>query len=97
MDAARATRLLVERAAPAGLYHCVNSGRCTWLELARELARQLGIEPKLTPVRMDAMPLRARRPLYCALSNEKLRRAGVDMPPWQDALRRFLDARAAVH
>ena len=25
--------------APAGLYHCVNSGHCTWLEFARELAR----------------------------------------------------------
>jgi dTDP-4-dehydrorhamnose reductase len=97
VDAARATRLLVERAAPSGLYHCVNSGRCTWLELARELARHLGIEPRLTPVRMEGMALRARRPRYCALSNEKLRRAGVDMPSWQDALRRFLDARAVVH
>src|SRR5437867_4424806 len=41
-DAARATRALLERGAPPGLYHCVNSGSCTWLELARELARQLG-------------------------------------------------------
>ena len=46
--------------APPGLYHCVNSGRCTWLEFARELARQLGVEPRLTPVRMADVTLRAR-------------------------------------
>jgi dTDP-4-dehydrorhamnose reductase len=36
--------------------------------------------------------MRARRPRYAALSNDKLRRAGVDMPTWQDALRRYLES-----
>jgi dTDP-4-dehydrorhamnose reductase len=89
IDAARATRRLLESAAPAGLYHCVNSGRCTWLEFAQELVRQLHIEPRLVPVRMADMVLRAPRPQYCALSNEKLRSVGVEMPSWQDALKRF--------
>ena len=91
-DVAQAVRRLVESNAPAGLYHCVNSGTCTWLEFAREMARLLGIEPRLTPVRMTDMVLRASRPMYCALSNEKLRRAGIDMPGWQDALARSLAA-----
>ena len=90
MDVVRATRMLVESQAPAGLYHCVNSGTCTWLGFAQELARLLGIEPRLTPVRMADMKLRASRPLYSALSNEKLRRAGIDMPRWQDALARYV-------
>jgi dTDP-4-dehydrorhamnose reductase len=90
IDAARATRLLLESEAPQGLYHCVNSGRCTWLEFGLELARQLGVEPRLTPVRMSDLPLRAARPQYCALSNEKLRSVGIDMPTWQDALQRYL-------
>jgi dTDP-4-dehydrorhamnose reductase len=90
IDAARATRQLVERSAPGGLYHCVNSGRCTWLEFAQELARQLGIEATLTPVRMSDVVLRAKRPRYCALSNEKLRSIGIDMPPWKDAVTRFI-------
>ncbi len=42
IDGARATLVLVEQNAAPGLYHCVNSGRCTWLEFARELARQMG-------------------------------------------------------
>jgi dTDP-4-dehydrorhamnose reductase len=80
----------VESEAPTGLYHCVSSGQCTWLEFAREMARLLGVEPRFTPVRMADMRLRAQRPMFCALSNEKLRSAGVDMPAWQDALQRYL-------
>jgi dTDP-4-dehydrorhamnose reductase len=38
------------------------------------------------------MPMRALRPRYCALSNEKLAAAGIQMPTWQDALRRHLAA-----
>jgi dTDP-4-dehydrorhamnose reductase len=91
MDVARATRQLIESGAPAGLYHCVNSGSCTWLEFAQEIARLLKLEPRLTPVRMADMSLRAARPLYCALSNDKLKSVGIDMPAWQDALRRYLE------
>ena len=91
VDAARATRRLVEASAPAGVYHCVNSGRCTWLEFARELARQLGVDARLIPVRVADVPLRAKRPQYCALSNGKLASLGIVMPTWQDALARYLD------
>jgi dTDP-4-dehydrorhamnose reductase len=72
------------------VYHCVNSGRCTWLEFGRELARQLGVPPRLVATRMADVPMRAARPQYCALSNEKLRLAGVEMPAWEDALARYL-------
>ena len=94
IDAAHATRKLLESSAPAGLYHCVNSGSCTWLDFAQELARLAGLEPRLTPVRMSDLQLRAARPLYCVLSNAKLRDAGIDMPSWQDALVRYLAARS---
>jgi dTDP-4-dehydrorhamnose reductase len=91
IDAATATRQLIEKASAPGLYHCVNDGHCTWLELARELARQMGIEPRLAPVRMAELTLRAPRPLYCALSIAKLAAAGIVMPTWQDAVARFID------
>jgi dTDP-4-dehydrorhamnose reductase len=89
-DAARATRELLERSAPPGLYHCVNSGCCTWREFAEEAARLLGVAPDLNAIRMADVTLRAPRPLYCAMSNQKLREAGVEMPGWQDALRRYV-------
>jgi dTDP-4-dehydrorhamnose reductase len=92
-DVARATQALLDRQAPSGLYHCVNSGSCTWEALAREVGRQLGVEPRLKLVRMTDAKLRAQRPQYCALSNEKLSAAGVPMSTWQDAIARYLQAR----
>ena len=90
IDAAHATRELIERSAPPGLYHCVNSGSCTWLELGQEVARRLGVEPTLTPVTLADATMAAQRPQFCALSNEKLQSLGIHMPPWQDALARYL-------
>ena len=94
-DVVTATRTLVDTGAPHGLYHCVNSGETTWHGLAEEIARVLGRDAELVPVRVADVPMRARRPQYAALSNDKLRRAGVEMPAWQDALRRYLATRAA--
>ena len=92
IDAARATRTLVERQAAPGIYHCVNSGRCTWLEFAREASKELRIDARLVPVRASETKMRARRPQFCALSNDKLRAAGVAMAPWQDALARYVSS-----
>lgn len=92
LDAARATRLLVESNAAAGVYHCVNSGSCTWFELAQELARRAGLDARFSTVAMKDVAMRPPRPQFCALANDKLRSAGVEMPPWQDAIARFVAA-----
>ncbi len=89
-DVASATRTLLERNAPPGLYHCVNSGAATWAEVAAETARLLGAPLRQKSITLESASLRAARPRYCALSNAKLAAAGVVMPPWADALRRYL-------
>ena len=94
-DVAHAVRQLVESGAPPGLYHCVNSGHATWHDVAVETARLLGVRPRLQPVTLDEMAFRAPRPRFCALSNRKLAAAGCTMPPWTDALQRWLTARNA--
>jgi len=85
-DVARATRALLERRAAPGLYHCVNSGRATWQEVALEAARLLGVEPRLRLLTLEQATLKAQRPRFCALSNAKLASAGIAMPPWYEAL-----------
>jgi dTDP-4-dehydrorhamnose reductase len=89
-DVADATWRLLASKAPFGVYHCVNTGVTTWFELAQEIGRQLGVTPNLVPVKMAEVPMKARRPQYAGLSNDKLARAGVRMPDWQDALARYL-------
>jgi len=94
VDVAEATvEILQSRPAP-GLYHCVNSGTTTWLGVAEEAARLLSLQPTLVPVEMASISFPAKRPRYCALSNEKLREAGIHMPDWRSALARYV---AALH
>ena len=89
-DIAAATRAIVERAVPAGVYHCVNAGHCSWWEFAEEAARLLGRPARLKPVTLESLRLKARRPKYSVLSTARLAAAGVELPTWRDALRRAL-------
>ena len=90
-DVARATRELVERRSPAGLYHCVNGGYATWLEVAERLRAWCGWpHAEIQPVRVSDVSLKARRPMFAALSNARLAAQGIVMPHWTDALQRHL-------
>jgi dTDP-4-dehydrorhamnose reductase len=44
----------------------------------------------MKPLTLESAALAAPRPRYCALSTAKLAAAGIVMPPWQDALERYL-------
>lgn len=94
-DVADAVHALLSRKGAPGLYHCVNSGCGTWAEIAGEAARLLGRSLRMQPITLATAGLKAPRPRYCALSNEKLAALGVRMPPWQDALRRHLESEPA--
>lgn len=91
-DVRDATLALLARDTPSGLFHCVNSGLGTWADVGRLVAERLGADPallKLTSVK--DVQLRAKRPVYCALSNEKLASAiGAPLPTWQDAVARYV-------
>lgn len=92
VDVAAATRALVARGEP-GLYHCVGTGHATWYEVGLEIARVMGKEreARLQPVSVADVSLRAQRPQFAALANDKLSRV-VPLPAWQDALRRHLSS-----
>ena len=92
LDVASATEQLIERRPASGVYHCVNSGVTTWLGIAEEIARLLGRDAELVPVKSTEVKLKAKRPIYCALSNDKLAAAGIPMPTWQQALARHIAA-----
>jgi dTDP-4-dehydrorhamnose reductase len=92
VDVAAASKAVVARGAP-GLYHCVGTGSGTWHDLAREIARIIGngTEAFIVPISVADVSLKALRPQFSALANDKLARI-VDMPTWQDALRRYLSS-----
>jgi dTDP-4-dehydrorhamnose reductase len=94
-DVARATSRLLSAGAPHGVYHCVNSGMASWCDMSREAARLLGTTARVVPIRTRDVTVKATRPRFCALSNARLAAAGIPMPPWQDALARYLRQRTA--
>ena len=91
-DVRDATLQLLARGVPSGVFHCVNSGQATWLEVGEHVARLLAADPALlVPTSVRDVTLRARRPVYCALSNAKLAAAtGAALPSWQDAIDRYV-------
>jgi dTDP-4-dehydrorhamnose reductase len=90
-DVVSATEALIERRPEPGLYHCVNSGLCTWLELTRELARLVNLpDAPIEPQLLANASLKPPRPRFAALSNAKLAAAGIPLPSWQDALARHV-------
>ena len=92
-DVARViVRMLTDGCAP-GLYHVVNTGSATWFDFACEIIRRAGVEATVAPCATEEYPVRAVRPRYSVLDNTKVSVAFGAMPPWQDALDRYLHAR----
>jgi len=96
-DVVQATSALIDASAPSGLYHCVNTGWTTWSGLARELAAIVGKpDAPIRDITMTEAGLRAPRPKFAALSNDKLVARGIAMPTWQSALRRYVTSRTGA-
>jgi dTDP-4-dehydrorhamnose reductase len=78
----------------SGIVHATNAGDCTWFQFAREIVACAGLSTPVRPVRSEQMARPAPRPSYSVLSPKSLHRFGIEMPHWQDALRRYLAERA---
>lgn len=74
-----------------GTYHATNSGFCSWYKFACEIFRQAGVNADIGPTDTAGYPTKATRPANSRLSPQSLTDAGFEaLPPWQDALSRFL-------
>jgi dTDP-4-dehydrorhamnose reductase len=91
-DLARAIVKMCGRQA-TGIVHATNVGECTWFEFAAEIVRQTDLKTLIRPTTTDKFPRPAQRPKYSVLSGESLRRLGVTMPGWRDALGAYLAER----
>ncbi|MDP2673764.1 MAG: dTDP-4-dehydrorhamnose reductase [Dehalococcoidia bacterium] len=74
-----------------GTYHLTNSGYCSRLQWIKEVLRirgLTGVGVERTTQEEFGAPY--RKPVFSALNLEKARRLGIEMPPWRDALERYL-------
>jgi dTDP-4-dehydrorhamnose reductase len=76
--------------APYGVYHLTNTGAASWYDWARKIAAIDGSTTTIDPIpaadyRRDATP-----PANGVLTSLMLPQLGIELPDWQDALRRCL-------
>lgn len=91
VDLAEALFCLVEQG-HRGVYHFVNKGETNWLGWGRAIAELTGrTHSCFEAVSADELGRSAPRPRYSVLAVDKYEGVtGCSVPPWQDALKRYL-------
>ncbi|MEI4768834.1 dTDP-4-dehydrorhamnose reductase [Psychrobacillus sp. FJAT-51614] len=75
-----------------GVYHCTNSGSCSWYEFAAAIFEEAGINIIVNPLSSDQFPRPAKRPNYSVLDNMSIRINGFsELRHWREALKSFLE------
>jgi dTDP-4-dehydrorhamnose reductase len=84
--------LTLVRGGHRGLFHYVNLGETSWLQLGRAIAAELRLDPsRIRAVRARDLKRPAPRPSYAVLSTERYRAVtGERVLTWQEALHRYL-------
>ena len=91
----------IEKQIPYGIYHATNEGYTTWYDFTKEILKAQNIECKVNPVTTDEyiemMKItQAKRPFNSQLSKNKLIEQGIEIPKWQDGLKRYLEEQSKI-
>ncbi len=92
-DLAEAVVKLIE-SGEFGLYHISSEGECSWFKFAMMIFDLQKLDVDLLPVTTVQFPSQVKRPAYSVLRKDRLRKLGIGMPAWEDALGRYLAVRA---
>lgn len=95
-DLANIIKQSIEKKIPYGIYHTTNQGFTTWYEFTKKIFELANISCKVNPVTtekyIEIMKVKqAKRPFNSKLSKEKILSQGVEIPTWEEGLKRYLD------
>ncbi|MBO5478804.1 MAG: dTDP-4-dehydrorhamnose reductase [Clostridia bacterium] len=90
VDLASIIHQAIEKGIPYGIYHTTNLGYTTWYEFTKKIFEIAKIDCKVNPVTSEEFVRPAKRPKNSKLSKEKLLKAGIEVPAYEDALERYL-------
>ena len=85
----------VTKKIPYGIYNSTNEGYTTWYDFTKAIFEYTGTICKVNPVTteeyIEKMKVtQAKRPKNSQMSKEKLEKAGIEVPQWEDGLKRYL-------
>jgi len=74
-----------------GIYHFVNSGYCSRYDYARKILEFTGRQHiSLEPITLADYPRPSTPPKFSPLLNQCGAALGITLPPWEEALEKFL-------
>lgn len=74
-----------------GMYHLTSGGHASRYEWARAFLKATGAETQVIPVPVSYFQLKARRPLFSAMSNEKIsKELDIQIPSWQEGVEKYI-------
>jgi dTDP-4-dehydrorhamnose reductase len=74
-----------------GLYHLTSSGYASRYEWAKAFVKAAGLSTQVMPVPMSFFSLKALRPSFSAMSNEKIsKELGIKIPSWQEGVEKYV-------
>jgi dTDP-4-dehydrorhamnose reductase len=86
---AAATRELVDRDLPHGLWHLAADGDCTWAEFAEAIFAESALPCRVRRITTEELGRSAPRPAYSVLRSERARAPAL--PHWREGLRACLE------
>lgn len=90
VDLASIIHQAIEKQIPYGIYHTTNMGYTTWYEFTKKIFEKVNYSCKVNPVTSEEFNSATKRPKNSKLSKEKLIKAGIEVPTYEDALDRYL-------
>ena len=91
-DLAIQIRALLEKNAPAGIYHITNGGSCAWYDFAQKIFELAGIDVKVEPISTADSGTKILRPKSSILENKKLKDLNIPiLRHWSEALSEYLN------
>jgi dTDP-4-dehydrorhamnose reductase len=74
-----------------GLYHYSNEGQTSWYGFAKAIFEGSNLKIKTTPIKTEAYPTPAKRPIYSVMDKTKIKNTlKATAPKWQDSLSKIL-------
>jgi len=91
----------IENKIPYGIYHTTNQGFTTWSEFTKTIFEYTKTNCRVNPVTteeyIEMMKItQAKRPKNSKLSKDKLLKAGINVPTWEDGLKAFLKSEGNI-
>lgn len=85
----------VTKKIPYGIYNSTNEGYTTWYDFTKAIFEYTGTICKVNPVTTEEYiklmgVTQAKRPKNSQMSKEKLKSVGINVPNWEDGLKRYL-------